>query len=241
MNTHNPRSVVHPPIKLMPENFNAEWPQEDIESRGVSKKQYDSNETSLPSSNRDHSEGEEVLKKEPNASLIKLTPENFNAEWPQVDIESRGVSNKKQYDSDETSLPSSKKEHSETEKVLKKEQNASLILGAERTLFAALNNAWLLAIGGIGLMSVGNDDERATHGGACILSLAIASTSMAYGMHVWRMNQMKNNKSFQLSHTIVWSSVIAALTLATLGLELYFGIMHPYLAREKTVVIAGGL
>jgi len=35
--------------------------------------------------------------------------------------------------------------------------------------------------------------------------------------------------------------VIATLTLATLVLELYFGIMHPYLDREKTVVIAGGL
>jgi hypothetical protein len=55
------------------------------------------------------------------------------------------------------------------------------------------------------------------------------------------MNQMKNNTPFQISHTIVWSSVIAALTLATLVLELYFGIMHPYLAREKTVVIADGL
>ena len=43
--------------------------------------------------------------------------------------------------------------------------NASLILGMERTLFAALNNAWLLAIGGIGLMSVGSGDERATLGG----------------------------------------------------------------------------
>jgi hypothetical protein len=170
-------------------------------------------------------------------------PENFNEEWPQEDVESRGVSNKgvpnkKEYNYEETSLTSSKKELSEGEELLKKEPNASLILGAERTLFAALNNAWLLAIGGIGLMSVGNNDERATRGGALILSLAIASTSMAYGMHVWRMNQMKNNKPFQISHTILWSSVIAALTLATLGLELYFGIMHPYLAREKTVVIA---
>ena len=163
------------------------------------------------------------------------------------DEESRGVSKKnrtKYYDSshpssgEETSLPSSK-EHSV--EVLKKDETASLILGAERTLFAALNNAWLLAIGGIGLMSVGNDDARATNGGALILSLAIASTSIAYGMHVWRVNQMKNNKPFQLSHTIVWSSVIAALTLATLVLELYFGVMHPYLDREKTVVIAGGL
>merc|ERR1740136_543383 len=46
---------------------------------------------------------------------------------------------------------------------------ASLILGMERTLFAALNNAWLLAIGGVGLMSVGQD--RANYVGVVILSL----------------------------------------------------------------------
>ncbi len=176
-------------------------------------------------------------------------PEKINEEGPHgEDEESRGVSNKngtKSYDlirpssGEETSLVPSSKEHSV--EVLKKDETASLILGAERTLFAALNNAWLLAIGGIGLMSVGNDDARATNGGALILSLAIASTSIAYGMHVWRVNQMKNNKPFQLSHTIVWSSVIVALTLATLVLELYFGVMHPYLDREKTVVIAGKL
>jgi hypothetical protein len=194
MNTDNPPSV-DPPIKPMPENFNEERPHDDIESRDVSKKQYDY-EYYYGSS---------------------------------------------QTSSEKTSLPSSKKDHSEGgEEALKKEQNASMILGAERTLFAALNNAWLLAIGGIGLMSVGNDDDRATHGGALILSLAIASTSIAYWMHVWRMNQMRNNTPFQISHTIVWSSVIAALTLATLVLELYFGIMHPYLAREKTVVFAEG-
>jgi hypothetical protein len=173
-----------------------------------------------------------------NITKTKIMPENLNIEGPHgEDEESRGVSNPPS--GEETSLPSSKKEHSV--EVLKKDETASLILGAERTLFAALNNAWLLAIGGIGLMSVGNDDARATNGGALILSLAIASTSIAYGMHVWRVNQMKNNKPFQLSHTIIWSSVIAALTLATLVLELYFGVMHPYLDREKTVVIAGGL
>ena len=43
------------------------------------------------------------------------------------------------------------------------ELDLSLVLGMERTLFAALNNAWLLALGGVGLMSVGNGDRRATN------------------------------------------------------------------------------
>eukprot|EP00584_Thalassiosira_punctigera_P007361 CAMPEP_0172541612 /NCGR_PEP_ID=MMETSP1067-20121228/12388_1 /TAXON_ID=265564 ORGANISM="Thalassiosira punctigera, Strain Tpunct2005C2" /NCGR_SAMPLE_ID=MMETSP1067 /ASSEMBLY_ACC=CAM_ASM_000444 /LENGTH=237 /DNA_ID=CAMNT_0013327681 /DNA_START=84 /DNA_END=796 /DNA_ORIENTATION=- len=46
----------------------------------------------------------------------------------------------------------------------------SLILALERTFFAALNNAWLLAIGGIGLMSVGEDTKGAIYAGVAILA-----------------------------------------------------------------------
>ena len=114
----------------------------------------------------------------------------------------------------------------------------SLILGAERTLFAAINNAWLLAIGGIGLMSVGNGDERATKGGIFIVASAVVCTVIAYMMHVWRVQRMKSGKSFSYFSTIFWISMIAALTLLTLILELYFGVLHPYLDREKAVTIA---
>ena len=114
----------------------------------------------------------------------------------------------------------------------------SLVLGMERTLFAALNNAWLLSIGGIGLMSVGNDDNRATRGGVFILFARIMCAAMAYMMHIWRISQLRASKQFDFSHTIYWSSTIAALTIVTLSLELYFGILHPYLDREKAVTIA---
>jgi hypothetical protein len=66
----------------------------------------------------------------------------------------------------------------------------TLILGLERTLFAALNNAWLLAIGGIGLMSVGSDDNRATNAGIIILCGGITSSLIAYGMHFLRVWQV---------------------------------------------------
>jgi len=116
---------------------------------------------------------------------------------------------------------------------------ASLILGMERTLFAALNNAWLLAIGGVGLMSVGHGDDRATHGGIFILSISAVCAGVAYAMHVWRISQIRASMPFQTSHTIIWATMIAALTIVTLGLELYFGIFYPYLNREKAVTIAG--
>jgi len=115
---------------------------------------------------------------------------------------------------------------------------ASMILGMERTLFAALNNAWLLAIGGVGLMSVGHGDDRATYGGIVILSLGAVCAGVAYMMHILRVSQIRSFQSFQFSHTVVWASMIASLTIIVLGLELYFGILYPYLSREKTVTIA---
>lgn len=120
----------------------------------------------------------------------------------------------------------------------KNKPDASLILGAERTLFAALNNSWLIAIGGIGLMSVGNNDDRATQGGIFILSLGMTTATIAYGMHLLRIHSMKTGKDLAYSHTILWATIIAALTVTTLSLELYFGILHPYLDREKAVTIA---
>lgn len=116
--------------------------------------------------------------------------------------------------------------------------DVSLILAAERTLFAAVNNAWLLAVGGIGLMSVGNGDERATNTGIVILSGSATCTLVAYVMHVKRIRLIKSGKPFTYSSTIVWSSLIVAMALIALILELYFGVLHPYLDREKAVTIA---
>mmetsp|Transcript_20796 Transcript_20796/g.27597 ORF Transcript_20796/g.27597 Transcript_20796/m.27597 type:complete len:192 (+) Transcript_20796:154-729(+) len=118
--------------------------------------------------------------------------------------------------------------------------DASLILGAERTLFAALNNSWLLAIAGIGLMSVGSNDNRATHGGVCVLSLGITSAIVAHGMHIRRCKQIRFTEGLlPFSESMIWSTVIAAWAVVALGMELYFGILHPYLDREKAVTIVG--
>eukprot|EP00957_Ditylum_brightwellii_P190483 14499519-Ditylum_brightwellii.AAC.1 len=89
-------------------------------------------------------------------------------------------------------------------------------------------------------MSVGNNDNRATHGGVCVLSLGITSAIVAHGMHIRRCKQIRFNEGLlPFSESIIWSSVIAAWTVVALGMELYFGILHPYLEREKAVTIAG--
>ncbi|GFH45675.1 hypothetical protein CTEN210_02149 [Chaetoceros tenuissimus] len=118
--------------------------------------------------------------------------------------------------------------------------NLNLVLGMERTLFAALNNSWLLALGGIGLMSVGSGDVRATRAGICILSGGIVSALVAIMMHFVRLRQIQNNRPSRYSHTIIWSSIIALLTIITLALEMYFGILYPYLDRTKAVTITSG-
>lgn len=113
-----------------------------------------------------------------------------------------------------------------------------LILGMERTLFAALNNAWLLSIGGMGLMSVGSGDTRATHAGMGIMLGGVVNAFTAFGMHYLRVRQLKENRPCKYSHTLVWTAIVAMMSICALILELYFGVLYPYLNREKAVTIA---
>ena len=114
---------------------------------------------------------------------------------------------------------------------------ASLILGLERTLFAALNNAWLLSAGGIGLMTVGQDDDRALLGGSIILGLGICCAAMAYGFHLVRVSQLTRGVAYPSAHTLLWATIIACLTVTVLSLEMYFGILYPYLQRSAAVTV----
>jgi hypothetical protein len=115
--------------------------------------------------------------------------------------------------------------------------DASLILSMERTLFAALNNAWLLALGGIGLMAIGDSDQRAVKTGVGILGLSVFTAVFACGMHNWRVYQRTKGQSFQYWHTVFWGSIISLLVLLTLSLEIYNGILHPYLQRAASVTL----
>jgi hypothetical protein len=115
--------------------------------------------------------------------------------------------------------------------------DGTLILALERTLFAALNNSWLLALGGVGLMSIGNEDEKALYSGIAILSLSLFTAIYACTMHNFRVHQLRKGKGFSYSQTIMWGGLISVFTLVTLSLELYNGILHPYLKRVGSVTI----
>jgi uncharacterized membrane protein len=52
---------------------------------------------------------------------------------------------------------------------------------------------------------------------------------IAYGMHFLR-----------LKHSSLWAMMIALMTVVALSIEVYFGILYPYLNREKPVTIASG-
>ena len=73
--------------------------------------------------------------------------------------------------------------------------------------------------------------------GVIVLVGGIFCSFMAFGMHFWRVLHLRDGRSFQYSHTVIWTMIIAILTVATLLLELYFGIMYPYLQREKAVTV----
>lgn len=87
-------------------------------------------------------------------------------------------------------------------------------------------------------MSVGHGDQHATRGGIVILVGGILSAMIAYGMHFLRLKQIAGSKPFPNAHSSLWAMMIASMTVATLSIEVYFGILYPYLNREKAVTIA---
>lgn len=112
-----------------------------------------------------------------------------------------------------------------------------LSIGMERTYFAAFNNAWIMAIAGIGLMSVGTN-EASTGCGAIIISASIVFCIAAFFMHRKRAHVFLKKDSGR-TETILWMGMITFVSLVALILELVFGIMYPYLDRSKAVSIEG--
>lgn len=111
-----------------------------------------------------------------------------------------------------------------------------LVLAMERTLFAALNNAWLLTLGGVGLMSVGV--EAATRIGVVVLAGGIVAAVTAFITHWMRFRSLLQSTSFRPNSSVVFVAVFFLLTIATLVLELYYGIQYPYLERAQKVAMS---
>ena len=118
----------------------------------------------------------------------------------------------------------------------KQAMSLELVLSMERTLFAALNNAWLLTLGGVGLMSVGA--EAATRIGAVVLAGGAVAAVTAFVIHWMRFRSLLQSKSFRPNSSVVFVAVFFLLTIATLVLELYYGIQYPYLERAQMVAMS---
>ena len=117
----------------------------------------------------------------------------------------------------------------------------SLILGMERTLFAALNNAFILAVGGAGLMHVGTDVDEANQAGVIVLIAAVFMSLLAFSMHVVRIQQLKAEKPLSYSSSYFWTGTVTVAGMVILMLELYFALRRPYLDRSIPVTVKEGL
>ena len=113
----------------------------------------------------------------------------------------------------------------------------ALIAGMERTFFAALNSAWLMVFAGVGLMSVGHNDDRAVQAGTFVFVAGLLTALLACVMHVWRIAQIKLGIAFPLGHSALWAVVVSGLAFTALCLELYFALTYPYLKRSQSVVL----
>ena len=118
-----------------------------------------------------------------------------------------------------------------------KQPDHNLILSLERTLFAALNNAWLLAMGGAGLMSVGHNDPTPLIGGIVLVVMAIFVVTSALLIHGSRVYRIKTGRSFQYSQSLLWVAFIGISTLVTMSFTLYYGIVYPFLQRTAAVEV----
>jgi hypothetical protein len=113
----------------------------------------------------------------------------------------------------------------------------ALITGMERTFFSAMNNSWLLVFAGVGLMSVGHNDDHAVNSGTFLFAAGTVMAFLACAMHVCRIAQIKLSVAFPLGHSALWAITVSSLVFVALGLELYFAIKYPYLNRSQAVVV----
>ena len=56
-------------------------------------------------------------------------------------------------------------------------------------------------------------------------------------MHATRITGFSRDRTAGVCGSVLWTFLVVSLTLATLALELNFGITYPYLEREQAVTI----
>jgi hypothetical protein len=118
--------------------------------------------------------------------------------------------------------------------------NSNLILALERTFFSSLNNAWLLAFGGVGLLCVGKN-EVAIHGGVIMITGSLMLIMLSTMFHFNRARQIENGIDTNwFAQTKVWAAITCGLTLVVLSMEIYFALKFPYLDRTWSVKVGEG-
>mmetsp|Transcript_14645 Transcript_14645/g.35324 ORF Transcript_14645/g.35324 Transcript_14645/m.35324 type:complete len:306 (+) Transcript_14645:171-1088(+) len=113
----------------------------------------------------------------------------------------------------------------------------SMTLYLERTLYAALQQSWMLGLGGVGLMSVGNGTNDAINLGITFIVISMVSAVSALVLHYVRLHQIKSGEPFKFWQTALFTSLLTLCILVVLALEMHFGILYPYLLRTATVSV----
>jgi uncharacterized membrane protein YidH (DUF202 family) len=116
-------------------------------------------------------------------------------------------------------------------------KHESVMLSLERTFFAAMNNAWLVAMGGIGLMAVPQNDPYSEQIGIAIICVALGYVFLAGTMHAIRLRQLRNGQPFPHTQSLLFTILIGVLVVATVIFQLYYGILYPFLQRAAAVTI----
>ena len=119
--------------------------------------------------------------------------------------------------------------------------DGSLVLSMERTVYAALNQAWMLILTGIGFMSIGaKNDLIPDYLGAFILVVAIIFAAGSYIVHVCRLHAFSHgSRALSGVVTKVWIGLLVFTIVGALVLELQYAIRYPYLSRAKSVELVG--
>ena len=115
----------------------------------------------------------------------------------------------------------------------------SLVLAAERTLFATWNVAMLILLLGAGLMAINEDLVPKCNGIALIVG-SIGMVASAYIVHARRTSRIRNglwDGDERVSE--VWTGVIAVLLVSAAVLELVYAIKFPFLERTQSVDVEG--
>lgn len=116
--------------------------------------------------------------------------------------------------------------------------DGSLVLTMERTLYAALNQAWLVVISGVGFMSIGARGDNFPNFLGFMLILAGALFAVgSYIVHVRRLRAFTRNEPIGSLTSVLFTGTLVGTIFVSLMFELYYSVLYPFLDRAAAVSI----